>query len=58
MKKDYTTPTMKVFVISSDERLAAACGGATFTYSGWGCTDLLMDGLGEESCNNGGNYSS
>lgn len=54
MKRDYTTPTMKVFVISSDERLAAECGGgAHFVQIPFGCTGLLVSGQGDEACNEG-----
>lgn len=59
MKKAYIVPEAKVFEICAGERVAAACGGASFTYTGWGCTDLLTDGMGEEACNSGsGNFSS
>lgn len=54
MKKTYTDPTLKVFVINADERVTSECGGgAHFTQIPWGCTELLVGGQGDAACNEG-----
>ena len=54
MKKTYEAPTMKVFALNADERITAECGGgAHFVQVPYGCTDLLVSGLGNEACNEG-----
>ena len=58
MKKKYEPPTIKVYVINADERIAAGCGGSIYTYQTWGCNDSRQDGMGEEACSTGGMHSS
>ncbi len=54
MKKTYTEPSVKVFIINADERVATACGGgAHFTQIPYGCTGLLVGGAGDAACNEG-----
>ena len=47
MKKDYVQPTMKVFTISADERVAAFCI-STFMIGNDYCTAQLVDGSGND----------
>lgn len=44
MKKTYVAPEMKLFVISADERIAAECGGSSFTFDEHGCDTQLVSG--------------
>ena len=59
MRRAYVAPEAKVYNICSEERVANACGGSSFTYQEWGCTEVLVGGAGDEACNSGtGNFSS
>lgn len=42
MKKKYVAPEMKLFAISADERIAAECGGSSFTFDEHGCNEQLV----------------
>ena len=42
MKKTYVVPEMKLFAISADERIAAECGGSSFTFDEHGCSEQLV----------------
>lgn len=44
MKKTYVVPEMKLFAISADERIAAECGGSSFTFDEHGCSEQLVSG--------------
>lgn len=58
-KKTYERPTMKLFSISADERIAVTCyGGSHFTFGAPGCTELLTDGKADGSCQYGPNQGS
>lgn len=44
MKKTYVVPEMKLFAISADERIAAECGGSSYTFETEGCNLQLVSG--------------
>lgn len=59
MKKAYVTPTMQLYAISAEERIAADCwGDAHFTQFIFGCNVLLTNGLDDGSCVGGQPFGS
>lgn len=47
MKKSYIQPTMKVFTISADERIAAYCITSVTVGNSY-CTSTIIDGSGND----------
>ena len=51
MKREYTDPIMKIYVIDADERVTAACfGGSCYTQIVDGCSEILVGGASDCSC--------